>query len=128
MDLVAVRTAVAPHLQGLLRIAVGLLLFEHGSAKLVGFPFVPGLGQESHSLLLLTGAIELVGGALIVVGFLTSAVAFILSGYMAVAYFWAHFPASFFPILNHGEPAILYCFIFLYFAAAGPGAWAVDRD
>ena len=129
MILVTVRAAAAPHLQALLRIVVGLLFFEHGSAKLVAFPFVPGMSEAPlHALPLFTGAMELVGGALIVVGLFTSPVAFLLSGYMAVAYFWAHFPAGFFPILNHGEPAILYCFVFLYLAAAGPGAWAVDKD
>jgi putative oxidoreductase len=127
MDLVAIRASASPYLQGLLRIVVGLLFLEHGTAKLIGFPATPGGGQESHSLLLFTGAVELVGGALLVIGFRTAPVAFVLSGYMAVAYFWAHFPTSFFPILNHGEPAILYCFVFLYLAAAGPGAWSVDK-
>jgi putative oxidoreductase len=78
-------------------------------------------------LLLVTGAIELVGGALIVVGFLTRPAAFVLAGFMAVAYFMVHFPMDFFPVNNHGELAILYCFVFLYFAAAGPSVWAVDK-
>ena len=79
------------------------------------------------TLLYVTGAIELVGGALIIVGFLTRPAAFILSGFMAVAYFMAHFPMGFFPVINHGELAILYCFVFLYFAASGPGPWAIDK-
>jgi putative oxidoreductase len=80
-----------------------------------------------HGLLLFTGAVELIGGALIVVGFLTRPAAFILSGFMAAAYFMAHFPQGFFPVNNHGELAILYCFVFLYFAAAGSSVWALDK-
>ncbi|HLH51645.1 MAG TPA: DoxX family protein [Roseiarcus sp.] len=115
----------APYTQSLFRIMTGLLFLEHGTAKLLSFP--PGAAPpESFGMLLVTGLIELIGGALIAVGFLTRPVAFILSGYMAAAYFIAHAPRGFFPILNHGELAILYCFAFLYFAAAGAGAWAVD--
>ncbi len=121
------RASAAPHLQALLRIMTGLLFLEHGAGKLLGFPVLPGVGQMPHGLLLFTGLMELVGGALIVVGFLTSPVAFVLSGYMAVAYFMAHFPTSFFPVINHGESAVLFCFVFLYLAAAGPGAWAIDK-
>jgi putative oxidoreductase len=127
MDLAAVRAAAPPYALALLRIITGLLFFEHGSAKLIGFPSLPGIGGgESHAFLAFTGAMEVVGGALIVAGFFTAVVAFLLSGYMAVAYFWAHFPASFFPLVNHGESAIFFCFVFLFLAAAGPGAWAVD--
>ena len=74
------------------------------------------------------GRWELVGGVLITLGLFTRPTAFILSGYMAAAYFIAHFPRSFFPVLNGGEAAALYCFVFLYLAAAGPGLWAIDRD
>ncbi len=120
--------AWAPSLQSILRVVTGLLFLEHGSGKLLSFPVLPGVAQMlSPTLLYFTGAMELVGGALIVVGFLTRPVAFILSGYMAVAYFMVHFPMGFFPVLNHGELAIIYCFAFLYFAAAGPGPWAVDK-
>jgi putative oxidoreductase len=120
--------AWAPSLQSILRVVTGLLFLEHGSGKLLSFPVLPGVAQMlSPTLLHFTGAMELVGGALIVVGFLTRPVAFILSGYMAVAYFMVHFPMGFFPVLNHGELAIIYCFAFLYFAAAGPGPWAVDK-
>ena len=105
----------------------GLLFLEHGTGNCWAFPVLPGIDQMPHGLLLFTGVLELVGGALIVVGFLTRPVAFVLSGFMAVAYFMAHFPTSFFPAINHGEPAILYCFVFLYLAAAGPGAWAIDK-
>jgi putative oxidoreductase len=119
--------AWAPYLQSILRIVTGLLFLEHGTGKLLGFPTLTGLDQMPHGLLLFTGAMELVGGALVVVGFLTRPVAFILSGFMAVAYFMAHFPVSFFPALNFGEPAVLFCFVFLYLAAAGAGRWAIDK-
>jgi putative oxidoreductase len=126
MDFAAFRTAATSYALALLRIMTGLLFFEHGSAKLLGFPSMPGGGQESHAMLMFTGTMELVGGALIVVGLFTTIAAFILSGYMAVGYFIAHAPHSFFPLVNHGEPAILYSFVFLFIAAAGPGAWAID--
>lgn len=128
MDLSAARAAATPYALALLRIMTGLLFFEHGSAKLLGFPSMPGGGQESHAMLVFTGTMELVGGALIVAGLFTAAVAFVMSGYMAFGYFWAHFPASLFPLVNHGESAIFFCFVFLFLAAAGPGAWAIDKD
>jgi putative oxidoreductase len=119
--------AWAPYLQSILRIVTGLLFLEHGTGKLLGFPTLTGLDQMPHGLLLFTGGMELVGGALIVIGLLTRPVAFVLSGFMAAAYFMAHFPRSFFPALNFGEPAVLLCFVFLYLAAAGPGPWAIDK-
>jgi putative oxidoreductase len=79
-------------------------------------------------LLYFTGTMELVGGVLIVIGLFTRPVAFVLAGFMAVAYFMAHFPTSFFPAINFGEPAVLFCFIFLFLAVAGPGSWAIDKD
>ena len=127
MKLAAARAAATPYMLALLRIMTGLLFFEHGSAKLLGFPLVPGGGQESHAMLVFTGTMEFVGGALIVAGLLTGIVAFTMSGYMAVAYFIAHAPQGFFPLVNHGESAIFFCFVFLFLAAAGPGAWAVDK-
>jgi putative oxidoreductase len=127
MDIAAARAAATPYALALLRVMTGLLFFEHGSAKLLGFPAMPGGGQESHAMLVFTGTMELVGGALVAVGLLTWIVAFILSGYMAVAYFLAHAPQSFFPLINHGEPAILFSFVFLFIAAAGSGAWALDN-
>jgi putative oxidoreductase len=126
MEFAAVRAAATPYALAILRVMTGLLFLEHGSAKLLGFPAMPGAGHESHAMLMFTGTIEFVGGALIVAGFLTGIVAFILSGYMAVAYFLAHAPQDFFPLLNHGESAIFFCFIFLFLAVAGPGAWAFD--
>jgi putative oxidoreductase len=128
MNFTLIPAAWTPYLQALLRIMTGLLLLEHGTGKLLNFPVIPGIEQMlGHTLLLVTGSIELIGGALIVVGFLTRPAAFILAGFMAAAYFMAHFPMGFFPVNNHGEPAILYCFVFLYFAAAGPSVWAIDK-
>jgi putative oxidoreductase len=119
---------LAPPMRSVLRIVAGLAFLEHGTGKLLGFPpYLPFIDKMPTGLLYLTGTMELVGGALIVVGLFTRPVAFILSGFMAAAYFTAHFPMSFFPALNFGEPAVLYCFIFLYLAAAGPGPWALDR-
>lgn len=119
----------APHLLSVLRIAAGLMFLEHGTGKLLGFPAgLPFIDKMPTGLLYFTGTMELIGGALIVLGLFTRPVAFILSGFMAAAYFMAHFPTSFFPAINMGEPAALYCFIFLYLAAAGPGAWAIDRE
>jgi putative oxidoreductase len=127
VTLTIIPTRWTPYLQSLLRIVTGLLFLEHGTGKLLHFPNLPGIDQLPHGLLLFTGAMELVGGAMIVVGFLTRPVAFVLSGFMAAAYFMAHFPAGFFPVLNQGEPAVLFCFAFLYLAAAGPGPLAVDK-
>ena len=119
----------APYLLSVLRIAAGLAFLEHGTGKLLGFPAgLPFIDKMPIGLLYFTGTLELVGGVLIVLGLFTRPVAFVLSGFMAFAYFMAHFPVSFFPAINMGEPAVLYCFIFLYLAAAGPGSWAIDRD
>jgi putative oxidoreductase len=119
----------APYLLSVLRIAAGLLFLEHGTGKLLGFPAgLPFIDKMPTGLLYFTGTMELVGGALTVLGLFTRPVAFVLSGFMAVAYFMAHFPVSFFPVINMGELAVLYCFVFLYLAAAGPGPWAIDRD
>jgi putative oxidoreductase len=109
------------------RIAIGLTFMEHGTGKLLGFPSLPGLDKLPYGLLLFTGAMELVGGALIVIGLFTRPVAFVLSGFMAFAYFMVHFPMGLFPATNYGEAAVLYCFAFLYLSAAGPGDWALDR-
>ena len=118
----------APYLLSVLRIAAGLAFLEHGTGKLLGFPAgLPFIDKMPSGLLYFTGTMELVGGALIVLGLFTRPVAFVLSGFMAFAYFMAHFPQSFFPAKNFGEPAVLFCFVFLYLAAAGPGPWAVDK-
>lgn len=119
--------SLAPHLHAALRIMAGLLFTEHGTSKLLGFPHDPKFDQLTiGSFMGFAGVLELVGGVLIVIGLFTRPVAFVLSGMMAVAYFMAHAPSGFFPALNQGDAAILFCFIFLYLAAAGPGPWSVD--
>jgi putative oxidoreductase len=115
-----------PETLSLVRIIIALLFLEHGSAKLLGFPPPPHGHPAFMTLLWLQGMIELVGGALLAIGLFTRPVAFILSGNMAVAYFMAHAPKGFFPLLNGGDGPILYCFIFLLFFVAGPGRWSVD--
>ena len=116
-----------PQLLGLLRIVAGLLFLAHGLVKLIGFPpgAPPGL-QDPLSLLGIAGIIELVVGTLIVLGLFTRLAAFIAAGEMAVAYWMVHAPQSFYPVVNQGEAAILYCFLFLYLVAAGPGAFSLD--
>lgn len=117
----------SPRLLGLLRIILGFLYIQHGTAKLFGVPHVAMFdGLQLFSLMGAAGVLELVGGALLLVGLFTRPVAFILSGQMAVAYFLMHAPAAFLPILNGGEMAVMYCFTFLYFAAAGAGAYSLD--
>ncbi|MGK5040294.1 DoxX family protein [Janthinobacterium sp. GB1R12] len=117
----------SPRLLGLLRIILGFLFLQHGTAKLFGVPHVAMFdGLQLFSLMGAAGVIELVGGTLLLLGLFTRPVAFILSGQMAAAYFIAHAPAGFLPILNGGEMAVMYCFTFLYFAAAGAGAYSLD--
>ncbi len=116
-----------PQLRALLRIMTALLFMEHGLAKLIHFPVPqPGVPSPLPPLLIAAAWIEVVGGALIAAGLCTRLVAFLCAGEMAIGYFMFHFPQGFWPIVNMGEGAILYCFIFLYFAAAGPGAWSID--
>ena len=116
-------------LLAVVRIVAGLVFISFGTMKLFGYPPspVPMPPLEPGSQLWFAGVLETFGGVLIVLGFLTRPVAFILSGEMAVAYFQAHAPQSFFPSINQGVPAVLYCFLFLYMAFAGAGAWSVDR-
>ncbi|HEY7687094.1 MAG TPA: DoxX family protein [Dongiaceae bacterium] len=121
-------TAWAPRFLSLLRLMTGLLFLQHGTAKILGFPPSEMAGIPLTSAGGIAGIFELVGGALIVVGLFTRPVAFILSGVMAAAYFMAHAPQGFYPILNGGELAALYCFVFLYLSAAGGGAWSLDRS
>ena len=117
----------APYLLSLLRLVTGLLLFAHGVAKYLNFPSSPMANVSPTSLFGVAGILELGGGALLLIGLLTRPVAFVLSGMTAVAYFYAHFPRSVFPILNGGEAAILFCFALLYLAAAGGGPLSVDE-
>lgn len=129
MDLPQIAVTWQPRILGLLRIATALLLLQHGTAKLLGFPHVAMFDtMPMISLLGLAGILEFAGGVLLLLGIYTRPVAFILSGEMAVAYFIAHAQKSFFPILNQGELAALYCFVLLYLAVAGGGAWSVTRD
>ena len=117
----------SPRLLSVLRIMTALLFLQHGTAKFFGFPHVAMFDNlQFVSLLGAAGLLELVGGVLILIGLFTRPVAFILSGFMAVAYFMAHAPQGFYPLQNQGELAVLYCFVFLYFAAAGAGEWSVD--
>ena len=117
-----------PRMLSVLRFVAGLAFLDHGTAKLLGFPPVAMFAHlHLASLLGVQGVIELVGGALVCIGLFTRAAAFILSGDMAVAYFMVHFPKSFFPAVNGGDAAILFCFIFFYVFVAGPGAWSLDR-
>ena len=111
---------------GITRIIVGLLFLEHGLMKLVGFPAAMGTGPLPP-LMLAAGIIEVVGGGLVALGLFSRCAAFVCSGQMAVAYFIAHFPRGIYPALNGGDGAILFCFIFLYLAAAGPGAFAINN-
>ncbi len=117
----------APRLLSVLRIIIGLLFIEHGTSKFFAFPSGGETGTvELFSLIGLSGVLELVGGVLLTVGLFTRITAFVLSGEMAFAYFMVHAPSSPFPLINHGEPAVFYCFLFLYMAAAGPGPWSID--
>ena len=116
----------APKALSVLRIMTGLLFLEHGTQKLLGFPPSEHAFPPLFSLMGIQGALELVGGFLIVIGLLTRPVAFILAGDMAVAYFMAHAPKGFFPTQNGGQLAILFCFVFLYLVFAGGGEWNVD--
>ena len=112
-----------------LRVMTGLLFLQHGTAKLLKFPVTDMFkdGVPLMSLMGLAGILELAGGILIIIGWFTRPVAFLLAGFMAVAYFMAHAPGGFFPILNFGELAIMFCFVFLYLAATGAGPYSVDN-
>ena len=115
-----------PQLLALLRIVTGLLFLEHATQKFFAFPIPFPMPGPLPPLLVAAGVIELVAGILVTLGLFTRFAAFIASGEMAVAYFMQHFPQGFWPAVNKGEGAVLFCFIFLYLAAAGPGAWSID--
>ena len=115
-----------PYILSILRIVIGLLFLQHGLSKVFNFP-APSPVPSLSGLLILAAFLETVGSLLFLVGAYTRIVAFILSGEMAFAYFIAHAPRSFYPIVNGGQLAVIYCFIFLYFAFAGGGPWSVDR-
>jgi putative oxidoreductase len=129
MSNVATRwSGLAPQLLSVLRIVAALMFLQAGTMKLIGWP-VAMPGGETASLMTqvgIGGLLEAVGGFLLLIGLFTRPVAFVLSGEMAVAYFQFHFPQGFWPIINQGQAAVLYCFIWLYFSAAGAGPWSLD--
>ena len=117
----------SPCILGLLRIVTGFLFLQHGSAKLLGVPHIAMFdGLQLMSIMGLAGVLELVGGTLVMIGLFTRPAAFILSGQMAAAYFMAHAPGGFLPILNQGELAVMFSFVFLYFSVAGAGSFSLD--
>jgi len=121
----------ASQIKGVMRIVFGLLFLEHGLNKVIGFPMAAGATHHAFNLMSFpvgpAGVIEVVGGALILLGLFSRWAAFIASGEMAVAYFMAHFPRSPFPLINGGGEAICFCFVFLFLAAAGPGSFAINQ-
>jgi putative oxidoreductase len=117
----------SPYMLAVLRIITALIFMEHGTQKLFGFPPGNNPPPPLFSLYGFAGTLEVVGGLLILFGFFTRPVAFILAGEMAFAYFMGHAPRGFFPINNGGDASILYCFVFLYFVFSGPGAWSLDK-
>jgi putative oxidoreductase len=116
----------APIMLSVLRIIAALIFLEHGTQKLLGFPPGPMPRPDAMSLLWFAGMIEMIPGALLVLGLFTRTAAFLAAGEMAVAYWIGHFPHAFWPVDNGGDAAILYCFVFLYILCAGPGPWSVD--
>ena len=127
MDLTTKAAPWAPRMLSVLRIVAALIFMAHGTQKILGFP-ASTMNPAMFSLPWIAGVLELVGGALLVVGLFSRPVAFLLSGEMAFAYFIAHAPKSLYPALNGGDAAILYCFVFLYIFFAGPGPWSVDAQ
>lgn len=120
-------TRFAPQMLSILRIMAALLFMEHGLMKLFHFPAPqPGVTDPLPTMLMIAAWIEVVGGALLALGLFTRPVAFICAGEMAIAYFIGHATRGFWPALNMGDAAILFCFVFLYLSAAGGGAWSVD--
>ncbi len=120
------RATWSPRLLSVVRIMVGLLFLEHGLSKYIGFPAPSPSTFQVFGMLGLAGAIEVICGGLVAIGLFTRVAAFIASGEMAFAFFITHFPKSFFPIINGGDAAVLYCFIFLFLAIEGGGCWSVD--
>ena len=116
----------SPRALAALRIVTALLFVEHGTMKVFGFPAASGAGGPLPALMIAAATIELVGGTLVALGLFTRPAAFIASGMSAAAYFIAHAPQSFWPAVNKGDAAIMFCFIFLYLVFAGPGAWSLD--
>jgi putative oxidoreductase len=129
MDLISTAQRWAPQMLSILRIVSALIFIEHGTQKFFAFPAASASGSPALlSLLWWQGVIELVGGILLLLGLFTRPVAVILAGDMAFAYWMVHAPRNFYPVLNAGDAAILYCFVFLYLAFAGGGPWSVDTQ
>jgi len=120
-------SAYRPQALAALRIMTALLFIEHGTQKFFNFPAAEQPFGDLMNLIGVAGALEIAGGVLILLGLFTRPAAFVLCGFMALAYFMAHAPQNFFPVNNRGDAAILFCFVFLYLTAAGPGAFALDN-
>jgi putative oxidoreductase len=123
-------SSLGPQMRSMLRIVAAFIFMLSGTMKLFAFP--AGIPPDGGTASLMTqvgigGILEVFGGGLLLLGLFTRPVAFILSGEMAVAYFQFHYPQGFWPVMNGGIPAVLYCFLWLYFSAAGPGPWSVDE-
>ena len=127
MSIESFTSAWTPKVLGVLRIVTGFLFTAHGTQKVLNFPATEKGAAELFSFMGFAGALEVVGGLLIILGLFTRVTAFVLSGMMAVAYFMAHAPAGFLPIVNKGELAVIYSFVFLYLSFAGGGAFSMDR-
>lgn len=127
MNTATLENVWAPRFLSILRIVAALIFMAHGTQKLLGFPASPNPAPAMFTLSWIAGVLELVGGALLIPGLFVRPVAFVLSGLMASAYWIAHAPRSIYPVLNGGDAAILYCFVFLFIAVAGGGAWSLDN-
>ena len=128
MSLVAKWKSSAPYILSVMRMVAAFMFIENGTMKLFSFPMAmpPGNTAPMFSQTWIGGVLEAFGGALMLLGLFTRPVAFILAGEMAVAYFQFHYPQSFWTLINGGQPAVLYCFLWLYYSAAGPGPWSLD--
>jgi putative oxidoreductase len=117
---------LSPYVLSILRIVAALLFLEHGTSKFFGFPSATAPHPQLFDIEFFAGAIEFAGGILVTLGLFTRVAALIMSGEMAVGYFLFHAPGGFYPYLNHGELAVLYCFVFFYLVFVGPGPWSLD--
>lgn len=127
MDRIAFDSRWVPRMLSIMRIVVAFLFMEHGGEKLFNFPPSPHPMPHVPPLMLVAGVLEFFGGFLVLIGLFTRPVTFVLAGEMAVAYFGGHALHGFWPMLNRGELAVLYCFVFLYLATAGGGTWSVEQ-